>query len=134
MNKDVCLTVVSKQIDLDGNENKDIQKYACQYYLRNDVHFVIMNDEITNQTARYKFNHRYLEVIKNGDISAKLYFEAGKDYTTVYRTPYGRLEFTFSTKQLTFIHKENEIILSVEYSILNNGGLVSNNYIELQIG
>ena len=131
--KEVKLIVTGIQTLTDGEQNKDCTEETGQYYNRNNTHFVLIEDERTAKCDRYKFNHRYLEVVKNGDIHAKLYFEAGKTYTAEYRTPYGRMKLTFATDQL-YLH-ETEELLSVyaKYGIYSDDILVSDNTIDVKV-
>lgn len=147
MKKDITITVTGIQTDTDGNSNKDTTKEHGSYYLKNNIHYVMVQNEITGQTARYKFNHRYLEVVKNGDINSKLYFEAGKVFSSLYKTKYGQFEFTYKTDTLSIIESEDQIKISAKYGIysgsINNSdsmeslfsedNLVSNNLIEIEL-
>lgn len=131
MEKDIQIKVVGHQTDPYGTTNEDKTTQEGQYYYRNNTHFVITEDEQNAQSARYKFNHRFLEVVKNGDINAKMYFETGKDYTSEYRTPFGRMTLTFKTIQLTLIEENDEIRVSALYSIYNGDNFISDNDINI---
>lgn len=133
LDKDIELTIEGIQKDPDGNENKDITKETGKYYLKGQTHYVMTEDEVSAHSARYKFNHRFLEVVKNGDINSKMYFEAGKSYTSVYKTPYGRMELTFQTHQYTIYEKADTIEVSACYSLLNNNEIMSENHIKLSL-
>lgn len=133
LNKDISLTLEGTQIDPDNNKNTDVTKETGKYYFKNNTHFVMTEDEALAHSARYKFNHRYLEVIKNGDINSKMYFEAGKEYSSIYRTPYGRMPLTFKTSSLTIIEKADTIEVSASYSLFSEDNLISNNQIKITI-
>ena len=133
MNKDVYITVVGSQTDLNDNKNTDTTKERALYFNKGNVHYVVVENEISAQNARYKFNHRYLEVVRNGDINAKLYFEAGKEYTGNYRTPYGRMFLTFKTNSVTISESPGKIKIYVDYSIHNESGIISDNQTEITI-
>lgn len=133
LNKDISLTLEGTQIDPDNNKNTDVIKETGKYYFKNNTHFVMTEDEALAHSARYKFNHRYLEVIKNGDINSKMYFEAGKEYSSIYRTPYGRMPLTFKTSSLTIIEKADTIEVSASYSLFSEDNLISNNQIKITI-
>lgn len=133
MDKDIVLTLEGTQIDPDGNKNTDTTKETGKYYFKNNTHFVMTEDEALAHSARYKFNHRFLEVIKNGDINSKMYFEAGKEYSSIYRTPYGRMPLTFKTSSFTVIEKADTIEVSASYSLFSEDNLISNNQIKITI-
>lgn len=134
MNSDIKITVKGTQIDPEGEKFTETTNQTGRFYKKNNVSYVICEDELSAQTARYKFNHRYLEVVKNGDVNAKLYFEASKEYSTVYRTRYGNMLLTFKTQTYSVIESEDKINLCAKYDIYDaNGGFVSENIIEVII-
>ena len=133
MNKDIRIVVTGTQKNELGEISHETTKDKGQYFFRNNTHYVIVEDEMTAQSSRYKFNHRYLEVVKNGDINAKLYFEAGKDYTSEYRTPFGRMVLTFDTSSLTLCVTDEKIVVSASYVILSDGNVISDNTFEAVI-
>lgn len=122
MNENVSLKVKGIQTDMDGNQNIEREEYNGRYFVKNTNHYVIAD------TARYRFNHRSLEVVKNGDLNAKLIFENGQTRVCDYSTPYGRLPLEFRTKQISLSESEREIEMSVEYEIFNQGEFVSKNH------
>lgn len=133
MNKNISLTLKGSQIDPDGNKNTDITNETGKYYFKNNTHYVMTEDEVSTNSARYKFNHRYLEVVKNGDINSKMYFEAGKDHSSIYKTPYGRMPLTFRTNSLTITEKADTIEVSASYSLYSDNDIISNNQIDILI-
>lgn len=142
MDKDIQITIKGVQKNPDAAPNIDINSDDCyvdestekgSYYNKNGTHFVLTEDEFSARTARYKFNHRYLEVVKNGDINTKLYFEAGKSITSIYKTPAGRMSLTFNTYNYSLHETAERIDVFAEYSIYNEDVHVSNNTIELHI-
>ena len=133
MEESVYIVVTGTQAMPGEEPSSEKIKDNARYFNRNKTHFVLIEDEVTAKCDRYKFNHRFLEVVRNGDINAKLYFEAGKTYTTDYRTPYGRMCLTFSTEQLTLFESDNEIHIDVKYKILNEDTLVSHNTIRIHV-
>lgn len=133
MNNDIKLTVRGTQIDTNNEKNIDKSVEYGKYFKKNDVHYVFIEDEQNAHSARYKFTHRYLEVVKNGDVNAKLYFEASKKYTAVYRTPYGKMLLTFETIQLSLEEKDGMIRILSRYDIYNEDVLISNNTIDVLI-
>ena len=74
-----------------------------------------------------------LEVVKNGDLQSKLIFEAGKCCDAMYKTPYGRMPFTFDTKQVSFKAEPDKMTVEVFYEIRNGGIKLSANRTVLEI-
>ncbi len=133
MKKEVILTIAGYITGEDGNTDKNVTEEKASYYLKNGSHYVILEDEMSAKSARYKINHRSLEVIKNGDISAKMIFEAGRSFSSMYRTPYGKMPLTFETKQYALFEEASEIRAEITYSVKNGDSRISDNRIELKI-
>ena len=127
MNKDVVLTLIGEQTDEDNNRNVQKTKEFGMHFVKNDYHYVMIENEKTAQTARYKFNHRSLEIVRNGDLSSKLHFETGRRYDTIYKTPYGRMELGFETSRYSMDVMPNRIEISLLYTIFSGEQIVSKN-------
>ena len=133
MTKDVHVKITGYQTDDDGQTDVNEEYFDAQYFFKGTAHYLLRENERTAHTARYKFNHRTLEVIKDGDIHAKLTFEVGKCCEAMYKTPYGRMPFTFDTKQISFIDEPNKMTVEACYDILNGGIKISTNRTVLEI-
>lgn len=133
MTKDVHVKITGYQTVDDNQTDVNEEWFDAQYFFKGTAHYLMSENEKTAHTARYKFNHRMLEVIKDGDLHGKLTFEAGKCCDAIYRTPYGRMPFTFDTKQISFIDEPNKMTLEACYDILNNGVKVSANRTVMEI-
>lgn len=122
MNENVSFKVKGIQTDVDGNQNIEKEENQGRYYNKNGNHYIMADG------ARYRFNHRSLEVVKNGDLNAKLIFENGQCRVCDYATPYGNFPLEFRTKQISLSESEREIEISVEYEIFNQDEFVSKNH------
>ena len=127
MTKDVWVKITGYQTDSDGVTDVNEQEFSASYYFRNNYHYLVSENEQTAKSARYKFNHRFLEVIRDGDIYSKLTFDTGKYCRTMYKTPYGRMEFIFNTHQVTLTDSPAEICIEVNYEMESGGKSVSTN-------
>ncbi len=127
MIKNVRVRLTGYQTDPEGSTDKNEQEFPAQYYYKNNCHYLVSENEQTAKSARYKFNHRYLEVIRDGDIYSKLTFDTKKYCSTMYKTPYGRMEFVFNTHQITLSDTPEEIRMEISYEMSSGGQLVSNN-------
>ena len=127
MTKDVRICVNGYQKDVDGNENSDITEDVGLFYEKDGLRFVIIENKSENRNARYKFNHRFLEIVRNGEYNSKLYFEAGKEYVSAYSTPYGQMILTFKTKSFSVEESDEQTTISVCYDLFHNEKLLSEN-------
>ena len=139
MKKEVTVKVTGYQTGDDGQKDTNEEMFEANYYLKDGIHFLSAKenagaegnpgtkDDPEPPTQRYRFDHRFLEVIKNSDVNTKLYFEAGKINETVYNTPYGRLNLTFETKQVMLSEEPDLIKVAVNYIIRNGKEIISTN-------
>ena len=127
MTKNVIVKITGYQTDPEGGTDVNEQEFTAQYFFKNDHHYLVSENEQTAKSSRYKFNHRYLEVIRDGDIYSKLTFDTKKYCSTMYKTPYGRMEFVFNTRQITLSDTPEEIRMEIHYEMSNSGQVVSNN-------
>lgn len=134
MDKDVEIKVIGYQTGENGETDTNETVHKARYFLKNGQHYVVYENEETAESARYKLTHRSLEVIRNGDLSSKMVFEAGRTFTSVYRTPYGRMRLTFVTKQFAFYEENGTLKCNCSYTILNeNDYIISENRINLTV-
>jgi len=133
MNEKVKITVSGTQKDAEGNKNNETQNETGRYFNKGNASYVLAQSIDGTSTSKYRFNHRSLEVTKDGNLSSKLCFEAGKEYTSLYKTPYGEILLTTCTKQYSLTQNNNTIRIFVSYQILSEGETVSDNEIEILI-
>lgn len=127
MERSVEITIEGTQKDVDSNKNTINAKEKGRFFKKEKASYVIATSEDETQTSKYKFNHRFLEVTRNGDVTSKLYFEAGKEYTTRYRTPYGGIDISIVTSQYTIEESPEGVTVFAKYAILTQGEVVSEN-------
>lgn len=129
----ILLKVIGTQYDSDGNKNVENEEYKGRYFNKNNYHYVVVEDADKKLIMRYKFNHRNLNVVKNGETRANLMFELGQTNICEYATPYGLFPLEFKTKKISLSENEREIHLLVEYEIFNQGELVSFNETKISL-
>lgn len=115
------------QTDPGGISDSNETQGEGTIYEKNGFMYVVTSSE------RYKFNHRSLEVVKNGDITTKMYFEAGKNYTTLYDTSFGSFHFTFKTSRYSLTKNGESFIIETDYEIEDRNVRISTNKIKLVI-
>lgn len=125
MTQDIVCTVTGTQHDPEGETNTDSLKSKGKYYKRDGKHFIITENE--GHTAKYTINHRYCELVRNGNLNSRLHFENGHECICDYATPYGVMRLTFKTDSVTLIENENRIEVSLGYSVCDGDRLISNN-------
>lgn len=123
----VHIILRGKQTTPEGITDQNEITEEGTFYRRNDVNYVV------TPTARYRFNHRYLEVVKGGDITTKMHFEAGKKHTTLYDTSFGSFNFTFITSMYSFSEKDSKITIESSYEIEDRNVKISTNAVTIII-
>ena len=133
MEKEITVEVIGIQKDSEGNRNTDRTVENGLYYFKDGIHYVITEKNKDNDSTRYKFNHRYLEVIKSGNIATALHFEVAKSHTASYKTPFGIMTLCFKTSGISMSEKPDEININVEYEIYTDNDKLSENRTEIHI-
>ena len=128
MEKDITLKIVGTQVADDGTKDSQTTIQKGKYYKKNEKGYVFIEDEITSENSRYVFNHRSIEILRNGDIGGKLIFETGREHKANYRTPYGRMDLIFKTGQYTLTETADNICIEIAYCIYNQNALLSENH------
>lgn len=127
MTKDVIIEVCGYQKNDAGEEDSSTTKERGSFFEKDGYKYILIENPETKTKARYKFNHRSLEIVRNGDVSSKLHFESTKDHTTRYVTPYGELLLTFKTQVLSIEEDPDEIRLELNYHLYNQDSFMSEN-------
>ncbi len=137
MTKDVMLSIRGLQFD-HGPESEEIETIQWgQYYKRNGTHYVLFDElmegfqEPVHNTIKFK-NHE-MNLTKKGLLNVSMVFEEDKKNMTNYRTPYGNLLIGLDTSRVSFTEKEDEIKVSVEYTLDVNYEYLADCSIEIKI-
>lgn len=136
MKKDVLIHVRGLQmIDL-GDDQEPIEIVVPgQYYYRNGSHYLRYEeilDEGSQPTVNYiKMWPKGMEVRKQGLVNVHMVFEQGKKNMTYYTTPYGTLQMGIAATAMELEESENEINMTVDYSLDMNEGHVADCYLSV---
>ena len=149
MDKDIRLTVVGTQTDDSGHKDTQTTVSDGTYFVKGQKRYIFVKENpatpdsaagVTAQdtaagtaTTRYVFDHRSLEIVRNGDIKGSLVFEAGREHSVDYETPIGRLNLTFFTKGYCLTEDEKRVRITISYTISDENGVISNNHTEVTV-
>ncbi len=134
MTEQVRITITGYQTNEEGETDTNETSALARYFFRNGAHHIVYEDEESANSARYRLSHRTLEVVKNGDLTSKMIFEAGRTFTSSYRTPYGRMMLTFITQQYSFFEENGTLRVETSYRITNDrNDLISKNRLILVV-
>ncbi len=121
MTKEVIITICGLQSGPEADEEPIEMITTGEYYYKNGKHYLLYEEVMEGETAtnknRIKFAPGYMELTKNGIVSVHMLFEENKKNITHYYTPYGALMMGIEAKKVTITETENEINVSVEYTL-----------------
>lgn len=135
MTKDVLVSVSGMQSDVDETPIELVT--AGTYYLKNGKHYVLYEEQtedngpVTKNVV--KFYEDYFEMTKKGGINSFLLFKNNQKTSMVYNTPYGPLQMDVLTKKIIITETEDEIKVTVEYSLDINYQFVSECRVDFKV-
>lgn len=108
-----------------------------EYFYKNNKHYIIYEEVMEGETKttrnRIKIAPGVMELSKNGVVTVQMCFEELKKHVTQYHTPYGSIRMAIDTKSVKIEEKENEINVSVCYSLEMNDEFVADCDIKIEI-
>ena len=138
MTKDVLISLCTVQSDPgETQENKTQTLISGNYYEKNDRHYILYDEMMEGFSkavkTKVKFNEEMLEIIRNGPIGVRMFFEENKKNVTSYNTPYGNILLGINTKKINVIVQPDLIEVDVEYTLDADGGHLSDCSMNMKI-
>ena len=115
------LTVIGTQWDEAGEEQRTQTTAAAEYYTGNGSLYLLYEEisaegeGITKNMIKLKGNT--LELTKRGAVNARMVFEPGQEYMTLYSTPFGSLPLGILTDTVESVLSEKELRICAAYSL-----------------
>lgn len=138
MNREVEL-VLSGLHDTEGASDKDAVKTAqtAQYFKRNDSHYLLYEENMEGFDgvckSRIKFRDNLLELTRQGAVEMHMIFEENKRHVVPYNTPCGQLMLGIETRRVQVEEQEDQIRVTVEYTLDQEGEPFSESCLKLHI-
>ena len=138
MNREVEL-VLSGLHDAEGTSDKDTVETAqtAQYFKKNDSHYLLYEEAVEGVDAscrsRIKFRENLLELTRQGAVEMHMIFEENKRHVLPYNTPYGQLMLGIETRKVLVEEQEDQIHVTVEYTLDHEGEPFSESCLKLHI-
>lgn len=138
MNREVEL-VLSGLHDTEGTSDKDAVKtvQTAQYFKRNDSHYLLYEENMEGFDgackSRIKFRDNLLELTRQGGVEMHMIFEENKRHVVPYNTPYGQLMLGIETRRVQVEEQEDQIRVTVEYTLDQEGEPFSESCLKLHI-
>ena len=143
MTKEVLLTISGLHMDafadVPDEENEPIEVITpATYYLKNGKHYVLYDEVVEGMLGSIKNTIKItddskLEMKKSGIASTNMVFEKEKMNVTQYDTPYGEMMVGVYTKDMKVDVEEDDINVSIAYSLDVNSEKVADCNIVMNI-
>lgn len=120
MNKDIIISI--NGLHKADNDNENIEVIAPgKYYNKEGKHYIVYNEvsEDTSDVSKntIKIADKKVDIIRKGASNVHMVFEEGKKNISYYNTPFGELLLGLSTNKVDIESLENEMNISIDYSL-----------------
>lgn len=121
-----------------AGENTGVETtQPAQYFKKNDSHYLLYEEEVEGFDgickSRIKFRENLLELTRQGAVEMHMIFEKNKRHIIPYDTPYGRLLLGIETSKVLIEEQENQMHVTVEYTLDQEGELLSESCLKMYI-
>ena len=124
--KDVDIKVYDKQI-YENSDDVNETEFKGQLAFKNESVYITYKDENMGVTTLIKTKNSIVSVKRSGALKGQLEFNTQRPHTTIYYTPYGEMEIKVITHKCEVYVLEKGIKIYIEYQILMQEKLVSDN-------
>lgn len=128
--EDILIKIIGKQ---QGSEDAVTLELPGSYHIINGKHFLQYDEATENGTIRNNIKISATEVTytKKDAFQTRMYFALNKTTQINYYTPYGVLPLEAYTSKLNIMEATNQIELMLEYTLYDNGAVVSENILQI---
>ncbi len=130
-------------IIIEGIQNQDkkvpvITKAEGTYQSRNGKHYIryeeISEENGTRMKNTLKLSPEQVIMKKDGPgVHTRLVFDRAEITTAIYQAPYGSLSFQISNSVIILLEEEDELRLSLKYTLSDQGGVLSDNQVNIRV-
>lgn len=103
LKKEVIIKIRTVQID-DGDKTVISDEYRGMLYVKNNKYFIFYTeldeDGVKMSDSVIRCDGEIVEIKRTGAYSSVLAFDSGREYKTVYSTPYGGLPVSLKCKKV----------------------------------
>lgn len=132
------LTITLTGIQQDETGERDINSVnaPAEYYEKNGTHYIFFEEKSPENgvvKSTIKFKNNILELTKKGNVTTRMVFQAGQEFSTDYITPLGCLQMGILTHSVDCYFKKGLPQLKASYTLTNHGQAVSENTIMIKL-
>lgn len=137
MLKDVLISLVSRQVDAEGESNEISLTTAGKYYVKAGYRYVTYKEtQLTGMegtTTLLQIGLDQVSVIRTGSVEAKQVYIAGKRCAGDYITPYGTFKIAIIPWVVEAVIQEGEGRIRLEYDLEIDGRPCSRNSLVMEV-
>ena len=131
----VIVKVRGEQTGADGETNAIEVVAEGRHFEKNGMHYVLYDDHMEEEpisTVLAIEPHR-LRLTRNGAITQDQYFMNGVESTSEYRTPFGSLKMSVTTRNMEIAYGTVSGEIHVDYAMALNGMWQSDNALHITV-
>ena len=134
----VVVKIIGLQKDIYGEETCIKTTVLGRYYLKNDVHYLTYIDEQLSQegaptTTLLKVYSDHIILARMGNVEQRQVFRLGQKTSSTYVTPYGNMELSILTRQITTDFRMISGAIDIAYDLEVDGQWQSENVLSITI-
>lgn len=135
--KPVVVKVRGSWQDAEGKKDSIRTEAKGHHYFHRGKHYVIYEDESLQQGTKIstvlKIDEDMMTLLRRGPLEQEQRFEAGREHTSVYRTPYGNIDLAVRTEALSVHYGDVAGSVDIRYGLWVNGAFQSQNRLHIEI-
>ena len=139
MKRDVLITVTGLLFTGNGEDEKDyidvITPGLC--YSRGEEIFLFYEEQMEGfeEPVRNRVSLRpgRAVITKKGLVTAEMIFEPGKNTTSWYSTPFGKLDLSVHTSRISLKESPDRIEADIRYELFLNGGQANRCFVKILV-
>lgn len=133
----VIVTVIGSQRDGAGDEQSIELITAGRHYRRNGVDYITYDESkltgLEGTTTLLKLYDGYVVLVRMGNIEQRQEFRKGERSTCTYITPYGAMEMSVATSDVTVAFANSSGSVAIAYELEIEGRWQSSNQLAITI-
>lgn len=137
MADNLTITLTGIQQDESGERDINSTNAPAEYYEKNGTHYIFFEEKDSETgvsvKSTIKLKNQVLELTKKGNVTTRMVFDAGKEFTTDYITPMGCLQMGILTHSVDCYFKKGLPQLKATYTLTNEGQAISENTILIKL-
>lgn len=134
----VIVKVKGRQTDAVGEVSSVEMVAEGRHYFRNGKHYVLYNDEVmtgdsSSTETILKIAPDSLMLLRKGGINHEQFFALNKLSTSIYSTPYGKMQLEVKTDKINIEYGTVSGNIDVNYEMSINGKWQSKNELNIEV-